>query len=115
VDVSRRLILDSRIALIRRTGGTPVTTLCCVPDWMKGGRPGTTDWSKLEVAPAPGHYADFAALAATIARRYPFVRHFLFLVWNEFNLAQRTQPRQERPRRTGRSCLVMQRYRSVQV
>lgn len=74
--------LDSRIALIRRTGGTPVITLCCAPDWMKGGRPGTTDWSTLESAPSPGHYADFAALAATIARRYPFVRHFI--VWNEF-------------------------------
>ncbi|MCQ4083275.1 xylan 1,4-beta-xylosidase [Streptomyces sp. RB6PN25] len=74
--------LDSRIALIRRTGGTPVITLCCAPDWMKGGRPGTTDWSTLETAPTPGHYADFAALAATVARRYPFVRHFI--VWNEF-------------------------------
>ncbi len=74
--------LDSRIALIRASGGTPVLTLCCAPDWMKGGRPGTTDWSRLESAPAPAHYADFAALAAKIARRYPDVTHFL--VWNEF-------------------------------
>ncbi|MFF2923932.1 xylan 1,4-beta-xylosidase [Streptomyces celluloflavus] len=74
--------LDRRIALIRRTGGTPVLTLCCSPDWMKGGAAGHTDWSALEKAPAPEHYADFAALAGKIARRYPDVRHFV--VWNEF-------------------------------
>ena len=32
--------LDRRMALIRRASGTPVITLCCAPDWMKGGRPG---------------------------------------------------------------------------
>ncbi|MFF8898347.1 xylan 1,4-beta-xylosidase [Streptomyces lydicus] len=74
--------LDRRLALIRRTGGTPVVTLCCAPDWMKGGRAGSTDWSALEKAPDPAHYADFAALAGKIARRYPDVRHFV--VWNEF-------------------------------
>ena len=25
-------------------------TLCCAPDWMKGGEPGFTNWSTLEVA-----------------------------------------------------------------
>ncbi|MBT2508257.1 xylan 1,4-beta-xylosidase [Streptomyces sp. ISL-98] len=78
--------LDSRIDLIRRTGGTPVITLCCAPDWMKGGKAGSdnTDWSKkaLETAPSPEHYKDFAKLAATVAKRYPDVRHFI--VWNEF-------------------------------
>ncbi|MET8677461.1 xylan 1,4-beta-xylosidase [Streptomyces sp. NPDC004647] len=76
--------LDRRIAFVRRSGGTPVITLCCAPDWMKGGKAGRTDWSKerLETAPAPEHYEDFAALAATVARRYPDVRHFI--VWNEF-------------------------------
>lgn len=74
--------LDRRLALTRRTGGTPVLTLCCAPDWMKGGTPGRTDWSKLEKAPEPEHYADFAALAGKVARRYPQVRHFV--VWNEF-------------------------------
>lgn len=74
--------LDSRIKFVRRSHGVPVITLCCAPDWMKGGRAGRTDWSKLEVAPRPEHYADFARLAATIARRYPDVRQFL--VWNEF-------------------------------
>ena len=74
--------LDDRIDFIRSTGGTPVITLCCAPDWMKGGRAGQTDWDRLTTAPEPEHYADFAALSATIARRYPDVRHFL--VWNEF-------------------------------
>ncbi|MFF7972981.1 xylan 1,4-beta-xylosidase [Streptomyces sp. NPDC007905] len=78
--------MDRRIDFIRRSGGTPVITLCCSPDWMKGGRAGVgnTDWSRtaLETAPTPKHYQDFADLAATVARRYPDVRHFL--VWNEF-------------------------------
>ncbi|MFG3096704.1 xylan 1,4-beta-xylosidase [Streptomyces sp. NPDC048202] len=78
--------LDRRIDFIRASGGTPVLTLCCAPDWMKGGRSGvgTTDWSQdsLERAPEPAHYQDFADLAATVARRYPDVRHFV--VWNEF-------------------------------
>ncbi|WP_189708306.1 xylan 1,4-beta-xylosidase [Streptomyces anandii] len=78
--------LDRRVDFVRASGGVPVITLCCAPDWMKGGRAGAgnTDWSRpaLETAPTPGHYADFAALAATVARRYPDVRHFI--VWNEF-------------------------------
>jgi hypothetical protein len=78
--------MDSRIDFIRRSGGTPIVTLCCSPDWMKGGRSGagSTDWSQssLETAPEPSHFADFAALAATVAKRYPDVRHFI--VWNEF-------------------------------
>jgi hypothetical protein len=73
--------LDQRLDLIRRTQGIPVITLCCAPDWMKGGRPGETDWRRLKEAPAPRHYRDFAALAAAVARRYPDVRHFQ--VWNE--------------------------------
>jgi len=74
--------LDARMDFIRRSGGTPVITLCCAPDWMKGGAEGSTDWSRLEVAPEPEHYQDFADLAAVISRRYPDVRHFQ--VWNEF-------------------------------
>ncbi|MFD5026758.1 hypothetical protein [Streptomyces sp. NPDC058373] len=78
--------MDRRIALAAETGATPAVTLCCAPDWMKGGdqESGRTDWSaaSLERAPAPEHYADFARLAATTARRYPQVRHFI--VWNEF-------------------------------
>jgi hypothetical protein len=78
--------LDRRIDFMRSSGGTPVVTLCCAPDWMKGGRGGVdnTDWSQaaLETAPTPDHYQDFADLAATVAKRYPDVRHFV--VWNEF-------------------------------
>jgi hypothetical protein len=78
--------MDSRIDLVRRSGGTPVVTLCCAPDWMKGGKKGAanTDWSQqsLETAPGPEHYADFARLAGVVARRYPDVKHFI--VWNEF-------------------------------
>jgi hypothetical protein len=78
--------LDRRVDFMRKSGGTPVITLCCSPDWMKGGKSGVgnTDWSQasLETAPKPDHYADYAALAATVAKRYPDVTHFI--VWNEF-------------------------------
>ncbi|WP_155055482.1 GH39 family glycosyl hydrolase [Streptomyces blattellae] len=78
--------MDRRIDFVRESGGTPVVTLCCAPDWMKGGKAGAddTDWSQaaLETAPDPEHFDDYAALAATVARRYPDVRHFI--VWNEF-------------------------------
>ena len=49
---------------------------------MKGGEAGQTDWDRLEDTPLPEHFADFAALSAAVAKRYPYVRHFL--VWNEF-------------------------------
>lgn len=73
--------LDARLALIESMNGIPVLTLCGAPDWMKGGQPNQTDWSKIEIPPLPEHYADFAALAKTIAKRYPKVRHYQ--VWNE--------------------------------
>jgi hypothetical protein len=74
--------LDRRMSLIRETHGTPVITLCCAPDWMKGGPEGQTDWSRLEVAPLQRYFDDYAALAATVARRYPDVKYYA--VWNEF-------------------------------
>ena len=73
--------LDRRMKIIKATGGTPVITLCCAPDWMKGGQAGQTDWNRLHAAPLPKYYDDFAALSVEVARRYPQVRHFL--VWNE--------------------------------
>lgn len=73
--------LDKRVALMRAMKTTPVLTLCGAPDWMKGGTAGKTDWSKLEAAPLPSHYGDFAELARQAARRYPDVLHFQ--VWNE--------------------------------
>lgn len=74
--------LDRRMKAIRDTGGVPVLTLCCAPDWMKGGPAGATDWSHLEDAPLPEFYDAFADQAAQVARRYPDVRYFF--VWNEF-------------------------------
>ncbi len=73
--------LDQRVQLMRDTGGIPTITLCCAPDWMKGGDAGATDWSTLEEAPLPRYYDDFAELARQVALRYPDVRHYL--VWNE--------------------------------
>lgn len=73
--------LDTRMKLAADTGGKTVLTLCCAPDWMKGGRAGQTDWSKLEVAPTPDRFGDFAALAAAAVARYPQIQRVL--VWNE--------------------------------
>ncbi len=74
--------LDRRVKLMADTRSIPVLTLCCAPDWMKGGAEGRTNWSKIEVAPQREHFDDYAALAATVAKRYPNVKHFM--VWNEF-------------------------------
>ena len=73
--------LDRRMRLTEDTGARTVLTLCCAPDWMKGGAPGATDWSRLEDDPLPAHFADFAALAAAAVQRYPQVERVL--VWNE--------------------------------
>ncbi|HEY2223998.1 hypothetical protein [Actinomycetospora sp.] len=73
--------LDARVRLMGDAGVTPVVTLCCAPDWMKGGRPGQTDWNRLEVAPDRAHFADFVQLAVDVAKRYPQVKQFV--VWNE--------------------------------
>ena len=73
--------LDTRMALIRATGGDTVLTLAGAPDWMKGGEPGASDFSRIEVAPLPAHLDDFAALCAAAVARYPQVR--AVQVWNE--------------------------------
>ncbi|GII78427.1 hypothetical protein Sru01_34090 [Sphaerisporangium rufum] len=73
--------LDRRVRLMAETRAQPVLTLCCAPDWMKGGAEGRTDWGKIEVAPRREHFDDYAKLAATVARRYPTVTHYM--VWNE--------------------------------
>ncbi len=74
--------LDRLMAIVRATGGIPVITLCCAPDWMKGGNAGTTNWAILTKAPQKEHFNDFTELARQIALRYPDVKHFQ--VWNEF-------------------------------
>jgi hypothetical protein len=73
--------LDRRMRLTEATGGRVALTLCCAPDWMKGGAAGQTDWDRLEDDPLPGHFGDFAALAAAAVQRYPRVERVL--VWNE--------------------------------
>ena len=73
--------LDRRVQLMLDTTTTPTITLAGAPDWMKGGVEGLTDWSKIEVAPLPEFYDDFARLSAAVATRYPEVKRFQ--VWNE--------------------------------
>jgi hypothetical protein len=80
--------LDRRMRLTETTGGRVALTLCCAPDWMKGGAAGQTDWTRLEADPLPEHYADFAALAAAAVQRYPRVERVL--VWNELKGFYRT-------------------------
>lgn len=74
--------LDRRIEMMLSTGAMPVITLCCAPDWMKEDVPTSDAEARFEQPPSRQHLADFAALAARIAARYPQVHHFL--VWNEF-------------------------------
>jgi hypothetical protein len=73
--------LDERMELTEETGGKAMLTLCCAPDWMKGGQEGETDWSTLEDEPLPEHFGDYANLAAEAVKRYPQVERVL--VWNE--------------------------------
>ena len=73
--------IAKRIAFVQATGGVPVVTLSGAPDWMKGGQAGTTDWSQIDVAPVPSHYADFATLSAAVAQAFPQVTYFV--VWKE--------------------------------
>ncbi|MFI9592476.1 xylan 1,4-beta-xylosidase [Nonomuraea sp. NPDC052265] len=75
--------LDRRLTFMASSRAVPVITLCCAPDWMKGGQPGRTDWSKNHtVAPKPEHFDDYAKLAARVAKQYPTVKYYM--VWNEF-------------------------------
>ncbi|MGH3587550.1 MAG: hypothetical protein ACRDQ0_14615 [Pseudonocardia sp.] len=73
--------LDARMKLTEETGQRSMLTLCCAPDWMKGGEEGDTDWDELEEAPKPEHFGDFAKLAAEAVKRYPQVERVM--VWNE--------------------------------
>ncbi|MBE1586879.1 xylan 1,4-beta-xylosidase [Nonomuraea angiospora] len=75
--------LDRRLKFMASSRAVPVITLCCAPDWMKGGQAGRTDWSKNHtVAPKREHFDDYAKLAVQVAKQYPTVRHYM--VWNEF-------------------------------
>ncbi|WP_336206206.1 GH39 family glycosyl hydrolase [Nonomuraea sp. LPB2021202275-12-8] len=75
--------LNRRLKFMASSRAIPIITLCCAPDWMKGGKAGRTDWTKNHtVAPNPEHFDDYAKLAVKIAKQYPTVKHFM--VWNEF-------------------------------
>jgi hypothetical protein len=75
--------LDRRLKFMASSRAVPVITLCCAPDWMKGGQAGRTDWSKNHtVAPEREHFDDYAKLAARVAKQYPTVKYYM--VWNEF-------------------------------
>ncbi|GAA1691344.1 hypothetical protein GCM10009733_104350 [Nonomuraea maheshkhaliensis] len=75
--------LDRRLTFMSSSRGVPIITLCCAPDWMKGGQAGRTDWNKNHtVAPEREHFDDFAKLATRVAKQYPTVKHYM--VWNEF-------------------------------
>jgi hypothetical protein len=101
--------LDNRMALITATGGIPVITLCCAPDWMKGGTPGQTDWNQLEAAPLAAHFGDFAELARQVALRYPQIRYFQ--VWNELKGFYNSS--QDRPDYEGYTALYNAVYRAL--
>lgn len=73
--------LDRRMELTQETGGKAMLTLCCGPDWMKGGPPGVTSWDKIERQILPEHFDDYANLAKEAVQRYPQVDRVL--VWNE--------------------------------
>lgn len=73
--------LDRRMELTAQTGGRAMLTLCCAPDWMKGGPPGVTAWDKLERQVLPEYFDDYANLAREAVLRYPQVDRVL--VWNE--------------------------------
>ena len=73
--------LDARMQLTEKTGDRTVLTLCCAPDWMKGGEEGETDWDTLEDNPLPDFYDEYADLAAEAVQRYPQVERVM--VWNE--------------------------------
>jgi hypothetical protein len=79
--------LDARVQTAIDSGNEPVITLCCAPDWMKGGADGTTDWNNLDAAPLAANIGDFAKLSAEVAKRYNGVtkpKVTYFQVWNEF-------------------------------
>ena len=73
--------IAQQIQFTETAGAAPIVTLCGAPDWMKGGKAGTTDWTKLLMAPTPDHWEDFATLCAKIATTFPQVKYFV--VWKE--------------------------------
>jgi len=78
--------IDRRIGNFNGAGKNAdviVLTACCAPDWMKGGTPGSTDWSQIEVAPFPQHFDDYAELVAELVSRPEYFNIKYVQVWNE--------------------------------
>jgi len=73
--------LDGRVALMRKTGATPVITLCCAPDWMKGGAAGADRLEPYRGAPTRAQFPAFAQLSAEW--QSAIQTSSTFQVWNE--------------------------------
>lgn len=73
--------LDERMNQSLSGVDSTVLVACCAPDWMKGGFAGQTNWSRIEDAPRPEHYDNYANLIARTVQRYPRIKYVL--VWNE--------------------------------
>ena len=72
---------DHVLSALRDAGIRPVITLYGTPRWANGGR--SSNW-------APTSGSTFGAFAATIARRYPWVKDWL--IWNEPNQRRWLRP-----------------------
>ena len=78
--------LEQRIGItngVVKDANQIVLTACCSPDWMKGGLPGDTDWSKIEFAPLQEHYQDYADLVVYVVQQAEFQNIKYIQVWNE--------------------------------
>lgn len=73
--------LDQRINQVMAGANEIVLTAVGAPDWMKGGAAGTTDWRKLDVAPLPDYFDDYADLVVAAVLRYPTIGSVQ--VWSE--------------------------------
>jgi hypothetical protein len=72
---------DLLLRSLHAHGLTPLVTLYGTPRWANGGR--SENW-------APTSRSTFAAFAARVAKRYPFVR--LWTIWNEPNQRRWLRP-----------------------
>lgn len=73
--------LDQRVNQVMAGASEIVLTAVGAPDWMKGGKAGATDWTKLDVAPLPDFYDEYADLVAAAVSRYPTIGSVQ--VWSE--------------------------------
>jgi hypothetical protein len=104
--------LDFRINKVMAGADEVVLTAVGAPDWMKGGVAGQTDWSKLDVAPRPDYYDEYADLVAAAVQRYPSIASVQ--VWSELRgFWLTTQNRWDYENYTRLYNLVYQRVKAV--